>query len=75
VVTTEHAIKLDASRNPKTIDITPLMPFDARDAGKPLLAIYSIESNRLMICGRVDRRPTELKAGDDVSYFVLEREK
>jgi RNA polymerase sigma-70 factor (ECF subfamily) len=66
--------KLDATRTPKAIDITPR---DGQEAGQTAAAIYSLEKDRLMICIGKDpgRRPTEFqtRAGDGRALFVLER--
>lgn len=71
--THEATVKLDPTKKPKTIDI---LPATGADAGKTQLGIYSIEGDKLIICGgkgSEGARPTELKSGQDVVYIVLQR--
>lgn len=72
--TAEATIKLDPSKKPKAIDITPLTD---PGKGKTLLGIYSIEGDTLKLCIAnfgVDR-PTEFKASKEVVLIVLKRDK
>jgi uncharacterized protein (TIGR03067 family) len=67
--------KLDPTRTPTAIDLTPL---DGEEAGQIAAAIYSLEKDRLMICIptlAAGRRPTEFKTqeGAGLALFVLER--
>ena len=66
--------KLDASKTPKAIDISPS---SGPQKGETLLGIYSIEGETLTICGAKlgDDRPKEIKPGKDVVYMVFKRAK
>jgi uncharacterized protein (TIGR03067 family) len=72
--TEEATVKLDPSKNPKALDMSPLT---GPGKGQTLLAIYAIEGDTLKICGaRAGRdRPTEFKGGKDVILMVLTRAK
>ena len=65
--------KLDASKTPRTIDVTP------PDRDKPALGIYELTGDTLKMCWRKPggERPTEFKADEasDAVMFVLKREK
>ena len=52
--------KLDPTRNPKTIDWLDTI---GEDAGKTLLAIYSLEGDRLVFCAAHPglERPTQFR--------------
>ncbi len=69
-------IKLDASKKPRTIDITP-----EKEAGreKTLLGIYELDGDELKLSFAKEEgeRPTEFasKPGSNVSLIVLKREK
>jgi len=72
IANAEATIKLDPSKKPKAIDLTgPEM--------EPSLGIYSIEGDTLKIYVKNSigdtERPTEFKDGQNVSSFVLNREK
>jgi uncharacterized protein (TIGR03067 family) len=70
----EASIKLDPSKKPKAIDMTPLI---GPDKGMTIVGIYSIEGDNLRICiakAGVDR-PSEFKGGKGVVFFVLKRHK
>ncbi|MCH7725039.1 MAG: TIGR03067 domain-containing protein [Planctomycetes bacterium] len=68
----EGTFKLDPSKRPKAIDM-----ISGGDKGKPLLGIYSIDGDSLKLCvAKLGvERPTEFKAGKDVVFMVLKREK
>ncbi len=70
----ETIIRLDPSRKPKAIDMSPLA---GPDKGKAALGIYAIDGDMLKICaGTLGKdRPTEFKAGKNVVLMVLKREK
>lgn len=65
----EHAVKLDATKKPKQIDITPA---DGRNKGKTFQGIYEIDGDKLKICvSAPDKdRPKEF-ATKDGSYSIL----
>jgi uncharacterized protein (TIGR03067 family) len=68
--------KLDATKKPKTIDITP----DPKDKGEMVPGIYELKDDELKICftkGGKGGRPSEFvsKAGSDYSLVILKREK
>jgi uncharacterized protein (TIGR03067 family) len=69
--------KLDASKNPKTIDLT--VTSEGRLKGQTREGIYRIDGNRLQICMVVRpdarQRPAEFKAGQgsNCMRFVLKR--
>ena len=66
----EVTFKLDPSKKPKAIDITEM--------GETVPGIYSIEGDTLKIyfCNsRGGERPTELKDGQNVNSYVLQRTK
>ena len=65
--------KLDPTRNPKTIDWNDTI---GGDAGKTLLAIYSLEGDRLVFCAAHPRqeRPTEFRTRPGQVLRVSQRE-
>jgi uncharacterized protein (TIGR03067 family) len=69
-------IKVDASKTPKTIDLTP---DDGPEKGKTILGIYELKGDELRIChGEAGKdRPTEVssKEGSGLSLAVLKRVK
>ena len=74
-----NKFKLDSSRTPKTIDLTPL---DGPRKGGIVAGIYSLQNGQLRLCINIfgkdpARRPTEFKtqAGDGVGLVTLERAK
>lgn len=68
----EAIIRLDPSRKPKAIDMSPL---SGPDKGKAVLGIYAIDGDMLKICAATigKDRPTEFKAGKNVVLMVLKR--
>src|SRR5262245_10536755 len=69
------AIKLDPSRKPKAIDLTPI---DGPFKGKTTLGLYSIDRDALKLCmgnQQVKARPAEFKPGGegDLMVFTLKR--
>jgi uncharacterized protein (TIGR03067 family) len=67
------AYKIDPTKKPKQMSIT----FEeGPKKGKTMLAIYSVEGDKLKICGG-DRRPTEFasKRKSEVILFEFKREK
>lgn len=66
--------RLDPTQNPKTVD---WMDSIGEDAGKTLLAIYSLEGDRLVFCAAAPGlpRPTELKTRPGQVLRVSQREK
>ena len=66
--------KLDPTRDPKTIDWNDTI---GEDAGKTLLAIYSLEGDRLVFCAAYPglERPTELRTRPGQVLRVSQREK
>jgi uncharacterized protein (TIGR03067 family) len=73
-VSGKGTMKLDATKNPKTIDVTP-------DGGKiqPMAGIYSLEGDILTLCtGQPGKpRPTKLASEPDsgITLAVWKREK
>jgi uncharacterized protein (TIGR03067 family) len=74
-----NKFKLDSSKTPKTIDLTPL---DEPRKGKIVAGIYSLKNGRLTLCINIfgedpALRPTEFKtqARDGVALVTLERAK
>jgi len=74
-----NKFKLDSSKTPKTIDLTPL---DGPRKGQIVPGIYSLKNGRLTLCINIFRedpalRPTEFKtqASDGVVLVTLERAK
>jgi uncharacterized protein (TIGR03067 family) len=65
--------KLDPTRDPKTVDWTDTI---GEDAGKTLLAIYSLEGDRLVFCAAYpgQERPTELRTRLGQVLRVSQRE-
>jgi uncharacterized protein (TIGR03067 family) len=67
--------KLDASKQPKTIDA---FPANAKDKTKPLLGIYEFEGNKYKLCfaSPGKPRPTEFTSKEDSgrTLTVWERE-
>jgi uncharacterized protein (TIGR03067 family) len=75
----KNKFKLDSSKTPKTIDLTPI---DGPNKGKTFAGIYSLKDGQLRLCinifGKdITQRPTEFKtqAGDGVAFVTLERAK
>lgn len=66
--------RLDPTRSPKTVD---WMDSIGEDAGKTLLAIYSLEGDRLVFCAASPglERPTELRTRPGQVLRVNQREK
>ncbi|HVS36440.1 MAG TPA: TIGR03067 domain-containing protein [Gemmataceae bacterium] len=69
-------IGVDASKTPKTIDITPQ---DGADKGRTALGIYEVKGDELRLCGADagKDRPTELtsKPGSGWIFLTLKRVK
>ena len=65
--------KLDPTRDQKTVDWTDDI---GEDAGKTLLAIYSLEGDRLVFCAAYpgQERPTELRTQPGQVLRVSRRE-
>lgn len=65
--------KLDPTRQPKTVDWTDTI---GEDAGKTLLAIYSLEGDRLVFCAAYpgQERPTEFRTRPGQVLRVSQRE-
>jgi uncharacterized protein (TIGR03067 family) len=65
--------KLDPTRDPKTIDWSDTI---GEDAGKTLLAIYSLEDDRLVFCAAYpgQERPTEFRTRPGQVLRVSQRE-
>lgn len=63
-------LKVDASKNPKTMDIVGV---EGPNKGKTFLAIYEIKDDTLKICYElgVKGRPTEFKTKPDTQLFLL----
>jgi uncharacterized protein (TIGR03067 family) len=71
-IASEATIKLDPSKKPKAIDLA------VGGGTEPQLGIYSIEGDTLKMyfCNSMGgERPTEFKDGQNVSSFMLKREK
>ena len=75
----KNKFKLDSSKTPKTIDVTPI---DGEDKGTIHAGIYSLKKGRLTLCLNIfgkdpALRPTEFKtkASDGVGLITLERAK
>jgi uncharacterized protein (TIGR03067 family) len=66
--------KLDPTREPKTIDWNDTI---GEDAGKTLLAIYSLEGDRLVFCAAYPgrERPTEFRTRPGQVLRVSQRER
>ena len=71
--------KLDSSKTPNTIDLSPL---DGPDKGKTAAGICSLKNGQLRLCVNIfgqdtAQRPKEFKtqAGDGVVFATLERAK
>ena len=66
--------KLDPTREPKTVDWTDTI---GEDAGKTLLAIYSLEGDRLVFCAAYpgQERPTEFRTRLGQVLRVSQRER
>ena len=64
---------LDPTRDPKTVDWTDTI---GEDAGKTLLAIYSLEGHRLVMCAAYPgrERPTEFRTRPGQVLRVSQRE-
>ena len=65
--------KLDPTRQPKTVDWADAI---GEDAGKTLLAIYSLEGDRLVFCAAYpgQERPTEFRTRPGQVLRVCQRE-
>lgn len=65
--------KLDPTREPKTVDWTDTI---GEDSGKTLLAIYSLEGDRLVFCAAYpgQARPTEFRTRPGHVLRVSQRE-
>ncbi len=65
--------RLDPTRNPKTVDWTDTI---GEDAGKTLLAIYSLNGDRLVFCAACPglERPTEFRTRPGQVLRMLQRE-
>jgi len=65
--------KVDPTRNPKAVDWTDTI---GEDAGKTLLAIYSLEGDRLIFCAASpgQERPTEFRTRPGQVLRVSQRE-
>jgi uncharacterized protein (TIGR03067 family) len=65
--------KLDATKTPRTIDLTPSAP---GDSAKSVLGIYEFEGNRLRLCLAAPGkpRPTDFKSRIDHTLVVWEPE-
>jgi uncharacterized protein (TIGR03067 family) len=65
--------RLDPTRNPKTVDWTDTI---GEDAGKTLLAIYSLNGDRLVFCAAYPglERPTEFRTRPGQVLRVLQHE-
>jgi uncharacterized protein (TIGR03067 family) len=66
--------KLDPTREPKTVDWTDTI---GEDAGKTLLAIYTLEGDRLVFCAAYpgQERPTEFRTRPGQVLRVSRRER
>ena len=66
--------RIDPTRNPKTVD---WMDAIGEDAGKTLLAIYSLEGDRFVFCAAYPghERPTEFKTRPGQVLRVSQRER
>jgi uncharacterized protein (TIGR03067 family) len=72
----EYSFRLDPSKKPKAIDVTPL---EGQFKGKTSPAIYELKSDELKLCvpNRGNDRPAEFKSaeGSNLGLFVLKRSK
>jgi uncharacterized protein (TIGR03067 family) len=70
----EATIKLDATKKPKAIDITPLT---GPDKGNTMRGIYTLEGDTIKVCmtHKGDVRPAEFKGGKDLAVMTMKREK
>jgi uncharacterized protein (TIGR03067 family) len=72
----QGTVKLDPTKKPKTIDVTPT---EGERKGKPSLGIYEIEGDAFRMCMARpgDGRPAEFsaKAGSGRTLVVYQREK
>jgi uncharacterized protein (TIGR03067 family) len=65
--------KLDPTKNPKAIDMTPL---GGVDEGRRLLGIYELSGDNLKLCWtEKGERPKEFKGGASRTLIVLQRRK
>ena len=66
----EGTLKLDATQEPRQMDITPSV---GENKGKPMLCIYELKENELRVCYGLNgaARPADFKAGDDEKGVVL----
>jgi uncharacterized protein (TIGR03067 family) len=75
-VTDKGTVKLDESKDPKTMDITGT---DGPNKGKTFLCIYELDKDTLKVCYDLSgkKRPTEFKTKPDSSLYLAtyEREK
>jgi uncharacterized protein (TIGR03067 family) len=65
--------RIDPTKSPKTVDWTDTI---GEDAGKTLLAIYSLEDDRLIFCAAYPglKRPTEFRTRPGQVLRVFQRE-
>ena len=67
----EFNVKLDPSKKPKALDVTPL---SGKFKGKTALGIYQMEGDELMIClpnQKQKDRPTEFKSPEGSDLFLV----
>jgi uncharacterized protein (TIGR03067 family) len=72
--TEEATFTLDATQQPKTLDMTPTA---GPDKGKSILGIYQLDGDTLKICAAKPEtaRPKEFKEGKEAVLLELKREK
>jgi uncharacterized protein (TIGR03067 family) len=66
----KNVFKLDPSRKPKEIDLTP----DGEGKGKTVAGLYELEGDSLRVCfpGQPDaERPTRLESKEGENYLLL----
>ena len=66
----EGALKLDATKMPREMDITTSV---GENKGKPIPCIYEIKGNELKVCYGLNgtARPADFKAGEDGNGVVM----